>query len=340
MAKQRSVALIMPALNEEDSVAFTLDSVFASTRLPDEIIVADGMSSDKTREIVMTYANRGVALRIIDNPKVFAGAGRNVAVQASSAEILLLVDFGNLLDKHWIEEIVRPFEEDESIDVVGGVFLPVTRDEFEFCVAAIHYPVNLQLANTPPEQRQALLPHKPDPGGLSIGVSRDLWQRMGGMPEWLRAAEDKIFGQKFMAHGAKTRFVPTATIYHHMRSTPQQLYHQLFVYWRGIGRTAHTRPYIVKLFGFYAVLILLLAGAPLVFLILLTAYLWRAGVHKISRANQQIPLSHRITLALKIVFPRDIGTLAGQIAGWFDWVFAPQFRRQLRTYLAAPHKQV
>ena len=126
-----------------------------------------------------------------------------MAVQTPSAEFLLLADFGNMLDKFWIEEIARPFEEDTTFDVAGGVFLPVIRSDFELCVAAIRYPLSCRLAKMPPKQRQAVVPNKPDPGGLSIGITRDLWQRKGGMPDWLRAAADKMFGRKFMAGAAK-----------------------------------------------------------------------------------------------------------------------------------------
>ena len=43
-----TVSLVIPVPNEGPRVAATLDSVFAGTRLPDEIIVADGRSEDDT----------------------------------------------------------------------------------------------------------------------------------------------------------------------------------------------------------------------------------------------------------------------------------------------------
>jgi len=73
----------MPVKNEERSVGPTLDAVFASTRLPDEIVIADGQSVDRTLERVEAYTGRGVPIRVVPNPQIFAGAGRNHAAAES-----------------------------------------------------------------------------------------------------------------------------------------------------------------------------------------------------------------------------------------------------------------
>ena len=74
---QLTSTIIMPALNEEDSVQRTLDSILASSRLPDEIVVADGGSSDRTAELVRSYADRGIRIQLVDNPLVFPGETNN-----------------------------------------------------------------------------------------------------------------------------------------------------------------------------------------------------------------------------------------------------------------------
>lgn len=83
---RRTVALVMPVKNEERSVSPTLDAVFASTRLPDEIIIADGQSVDQTLERVQAYMGRGVTIRVVLNPQIF----------------------GILVHPRWIEEMTKP----------------------------------------------------------------------------------------------------------------------------------------------------------------------------------------------------------------------------------------
>lgn len=136
-AMRRTVALIMPVKNEERSVAPTLDAVLASTRLPDEIIIADGQSVDRTLERVQAYVGRGVTMRIVPNPQVYAGAGRNRAAAVATSDILLFLDFGIFVHPRWIEEMTKPFEQDVGVDAVSGRFEPYVESDFEYCVASM-----------------------------------------------------------------------------------------------------------------------------------------------------------------------------------------------------------
>src|SRR3989304_9805421 len=105
------VSLIIPARNEEDSVKETLESVFNQTKRPAEIIVADGCSTDRTVELIRSFARRGIPIEIVPNEKILPGAGRNAAIEKARYKPIAATDFGVLLDAHWLEEIIRPFEE-------------------------------------------------------------------------------------------------------------------------------------------------------------------------------------------------------------------------------------
>ncbi len=51
------VTVVIPALNEEHTIAPLLDALLGGTRPPDEIVVSDGGSTDSTRDIVGRYAS-------------------------------------------------------------------------------------------------------------------------------------------------------------------------------------------------------------------------------------------------------------------------------------------
>src|SRR6266542_1806304 len=301
LTSRKTVALIMPVRNEERSAQQTLDSVFASTRLPDEIVVADGMSTDRT-----------------------------------VARILLLLYFGNTIDRCWIDEMVRPFESDERLDLVGGIFVPDVRSDFEACVAAIQFEQQQKLLELPAERRCAVLPARPAPGGLSVGLTRAAWDRLGGMPDWLRAAEDKTFGRKLMATNPRWVFNPNAVLFHHMRATPRQVCHQMWTYFRGEGRTGRIGSHVLKLCAFYLVQLGLLAGCVYAWpsgalcagLIIL--YVYSSGVRKVTHSGG--PLARAWRLAPRVLFARDAGMIAGETAGLADWIFQPIYRRRLREY--------
>ena len=57
-----------------------------------EVIVADGMSDDGTREILARLAREDGRLRVIDNPGRIVSTGLNAAIRAARGEVVLRMD--------------------------------------------------------------------------------------------------------------------------------------------------------------------------------------------------------------------------------------------------------
>jgi glycosyltransferase involved in cell wall biosynthesis len=343
--KRRTVSLIMPAKNEEKSVGPTLDAVFASTRLPDEIIVADGRSVDRTLERVQQYMERGVLIRIVPNPQVFAGAGRNRAAAVASGDILLFLDFGVLVHPRWIEEMTRPFEQDVEVDAVGGLLEPCVESEFEYCVASIQCRAMMlfsrlsraeQLDRVPAEIRvDAHL-------GLCgvMAISRTCYQRLGGMPAWLRAAEDKLFGCKMLVARARIVRSLDARCYFHIRKDTRTLFTQHLIYARGDGHIHCPLSYRERRNLLFYLAILVAVGYSAVHpatlpvpLLFFGAYLYRAGVRHVKEVSGgTVRLSHLLQIP-RIVIAMDAGTYLGHLIGLFDWITKPHYRQLYQDYM-------
>src|SRR5262249_33841853 len=88
------VSVIVPVRNEADHVAHTLERLFAQDYPADryEVLVADGRSTDDTRTVVAALTHRFANLRLLDNPRQWSSAGRNVAAGAARGDVILLVD--------------------------------------------------------------------------------------------------------------------------------------------------------------------------------------------------------------------------------------------------------
>ena len=105
------VSVIATVKNEESSIAGLLDSLLAQTRAPDEVVLADGGSTDRTREIAASYARRGLPLRIVDAPGSNISQGRNLAIRGRHAATSSpRVDAGVRLDAGWLAELTAPWE--------------------------------------------------------------------------------------------------------------------------------------------------------------------------------------------------------------------------------------
>lgn len=91
--KQRPlISVIVPTLNEETHIAAVLEDMLGQEALDAdvELLVVDGGSTDKTREIVEEYAARG-NVRLVDNPKRHQVFGYNIAIREARGSIICIV---------------------------------------------------------------------------------------------------------------------------------------------------------------------------------------------------------------------------------------------------------
>ena len=84
-----AVSIIVPCRNEEDSIEDCVRSILDQELLPNgiELIVADGMSTDRTRGILTRLALEDDRVRVMDNPGRIVSSGLNAAIAVSRGEI-------------------------------------------------------------------------------------------------------------------------------------------------------------------------------------------------------------------------------------------------------------
>ncbi|MFN7210855.1 MAG: glycosyltransferase, partial [Aggregatilineales bacterium] len=93
MSEYPFVTVIMPIYNEEAFIARSLGAVLAQDYPAEryEVIVADGMSQDATRQIIRSLPD-AERVRIIDNPQRLQAAAMNLALSHAKGEIIVRVD--------------------------------------------------------------------------------------------------------------------------------------------------------------------------------------------------------------------------------------------------------
>lgn len=248
------VSVIATVKNEEQTVHRLLDSLAAQTHPPDEVIIVDGGSTDGTLEVLEEYAGGGaLPLRVLARPGTNISQGRNAAIVVATGEIIASTDAGVRLSPNWLEELVKPFEEEEGLYVVSGFFLPDTETVFETAMGATVLPV---LADVKPERFL--------PSSRSVAFRKEAWERVGGYPEWLDYCEDLIFDFKLRELGPFT-FAPRALVHFRPRKNLVAFLEQYYRYARGDGKADLWRVHHAIRYSTYLIVI------PVIFLL----GLWR-----------------------------------------------------------------
>jgi succinoglycan biosynthesis protein ExoA len=122
VAKERPlISVIIPTFNEESHIAAVLEDMLGQEGLDAdvEVLVTDGGSTDKTREIVEAYASRG-NVRLVDNPKRHQVSGYNIAIKEARGSIICIVHAHARFSKTYLAACVEARERTGAANV-GGV---------------------------------------------------------------------------------------------------------------------------------------------------------------------------------------------------------------------------
>jgi FkbM family methyltransferase len=122
------LSLIIPSYNRADLLVETLESALAQTRPFQNIIVADDGSSDRTAEVLATYAPRVQALLL---PHQGVQAARNAGAAAADTEWVVFCDSDDLLEPEFVERAQRALAAEPALDIVYCNFVTFEGDRVD-----------------------------------------------------------------------------------------------------------------------------------------------------------------------------------------------------------------
>jgi glycosyltransferase involved in cell wall biosynthesis len=111
--KNSAISVIIPALNEENYIGTLLESLKAQTFKDFEVIVVDGNSKDRTRDIAKKYA------KVVVEKRPNMGLAKNTGAKLAKGEIIFFTDADSKLSKNLLKTYYELFKEKDVVAATG-----------------------------------------------------------------------------------------------------------------------------------------------------------------------------------------------------------------------------
>lgn len=209
------ISVVMPVYNEEANIISTLDALYGNTVLPDEVIIADGGSTDQTVALIQKHYPQAT---VVNNPKRNAASGRNLGIKLAKGDIIAFTDGDCIVAKDWIESIYNAFNKN-NIDGLGGKVLnaePVNHIEEYW--GNIAWKVLMSFGDDAYKVEKCTL--NDAFVTANCAYKKELLIRLDGFNEWFaNNAEDVDLSWRALKSGARLMYIPAVQIYAHNVTT-------------------------------------------------------------------------------------------------------------------------
>jgi succinoglycan biosynthesis protein ExoA len=229
------VAVIIPTLNEEAFIGAVLDTI--ARQMPNEvceILVVDGGSTDRTREIVAERGKADARIRLMDNEARLQSAAVNLGAGLAHPDVSLLIraDAHAEYPPDFVARLVEAHDLTGAQSVVNRLHT-VGSGCFQRAVAAVS---NSRIGTGGAAHRSGGQSGFIDHGHHAL-FDREWFRRVGGYDETFVANEDAEFDTRLRAAGGLIWFASESAIRYFPRSTPAALARQYYRYGRGRAQT-------------------------------------------------------------------------------------------------------
>ncbi|MCU1426463.1 MAG: putative glycosyl transferase [Actinomycetia bacterium] len=221
-----SLSVVIPVRNDAAHLAGAVAAVLAQDYpRPFEVVLGVGPSDDGTEEVAATLAQHEPRVRVVANPEGGTAAGLNVAIAASSGDVVARVDGHCELSPGYLRRAVETLRA-TGADNVGGVQEAIGSTPFERAVAAA-MTSRFGVGN-------ARFHYGGDAGPTDtvyLGVfSRDALRRVGGFDEDLVRNQDYELNWRLRDSGGTVWFDPELRVKYRPRPSLAGLARQYFEY--------------------------------------------------------------------------------------------------------------
>ena len=298
------VSIIIPCFNEKDLIETTLRSI-QTQELPVgtyEIIVADGMSEDGTRDILDRLARKDSHLQVVDNPGRIVSTGLNEAIRVARGKVIIRLDAHTEYAPDYIRQCLAVLQETDA-DNVGGSWVAEGKGFMSQAIAA---------AFQSPFAVGGARGHDPEYEGVADTVylgcwPREVFDRIGNFDEELVRNQDDEFNLRLTRISGKIWQSPRIRSWYRPRGSLRELFRQYlqYGYWKVRVVQKHKVPASVRhlIPGGFVLSVLVLPLASFWWSIATWIWIGLVGAYSVCNIAASVLTAARVTWKLFPVLP-------------------------------------
>lgn len=229
------VSVIVLAWNGLAYLEACLNSVFAQTYPNFEVLVVDNASTDGSAEFVVTNFKKAKLMRNERNLG-FSG-GMNAGTKVSCGDVVIWLNQDTIVQAGWLQELVAVFEQ-KDVGVAGCKIFEMDGKTLNHAGGALDVSAGESYHLGAGEADRGQYEQPADVAyvtGAAMAVRREVLEQVGLLDERFFPGyyEDADYCLRVQNAGYKVRYVPQATVIHHVSAATQNQWpRRRFYYYR------------------------------------------------------------------------------------------------------------
>jgi glycosyltransferase involved in cell wall biosynthesis len=228
------IDIIIGVKNEEEHIERCIRSLIHQTKEDINILVVDGKSKDKTREIVKRLMDEDPRVKLLSNERETISTGRNIGLKAGTSKYIAYLDGHAYVDINWLELLYTSFKEYEGKCQLGGIGSTYASPEDDtifgktvaYCVQTLFG--GLGTSFTKEEEI-----HPVDTVAFALYKRSILEKEAVYYDEKMTQCEDTDFNHQLVNNGYVLLKHPKALVYQYRRKNIRQFSRQMYKYGEG-----------------------------------------------------------------------------------------------------------
>jgi len=265
------VSVICPIYNEEKHIAKTIASFLAQKHsdFDLEILLLDGMSTDRTREIISTYLPANKQLKLLDNVHRKTPYAFNIGLQHASGDYIVLMGAHCSYDDDYIETCLKELIRTESAGCSGRVIPTHMSNNIQSRLVSLLLSSSFGVSSNSFRTIKEGYVHS-----VNFSVfKKNVLIEMGGYDTEMHRNQDNAMNQKLIDHGYKLYCTWKTSCSYFIPDTLKKIFRYAYLngFWN--VKTHKKFPGSMKIYHFipfFFLLTLTLLGAAFLFELFIT----------------------------------------------------------------------